>query len=470
VLQIFKFGGILKNDSSSFDESGDSGLRRSLGVIPGTAIVIGSVIGTGVFLKSAGMAQLVGSSSWVLAAWILAGLLSLAGALAYSELGVRFPHAGGEYVYLSQGFGPGSAFLYGWTRFWIVSPASIAAYAVGSATFVAGIWLPSDAVTRAAVALVLIAIFTALNCYSVVFSGWSQTFITLIKIATVLALTVGVLFFGDTARLPELTQGGSASTGWPGWSALGTATLAALWAYDGWNNLPMMAGEMKNPNRSVPISLGLGMAAILILYTAINYSFFWALPFGDVLNANSSDFPDALPVATKAAMTFLGPMSVKIVALAFVISAVGAMNGQILAGARVPYAMAKSGLFFGALAKVSPRSHVPVVSVVIQSLIACLYALSGTFDQLTDSVVFASWIFYGATTVAVFKFRKQFPAKLAFQTPGYPWVPAVFVFLAVLLVANAIFTAPLQSLLGLGLIGLGLPAYAVFRRRLAAPR
>lgn len=446
-------------------ESSEGGLLRSLGVIPGTAIVIGSVIGTGVFLKTAGMAQLTDSIFWVMAAWILAGVLSLTGALAYSELGVRFPHAGGEYVYLSKGFGPSAAFLYGWTRFWIVSPASIAAYAVGSATFVAGIWLPTDAVTRATVAIALIGVFTAINCASVVFSGATQTFLTALKICTVVLLTIGALLYGDAAGFTLATA--ATSTGgngaWPGLSAMGTATLAALWAYDGWNNLPMMAGEMRNPNRSVPISLGIGMFAILALYFGINYSYFVALPFSEVVTANSSAFPDALPVATKAASGFLGPISVKLLALAFVISAVGAMNGQILAGARVPYAMAKSGLFFKPLAKISPRSHVPVVSVLTQSFIACLYALSGTFDQLTDSVVFASWIFYGATTLVVFKFRKQDPNP-TFRTPGYPYVPALFVALAALLVLNAIYTTPTQSLFGLGLILLGVPAYRLFRK------
>lgn len=459
----------MKNQSGTHHKE----LIRSLGTIPSTAIVIGSVIGTGVFLKCGGMAQLTGSISWVMFAWILAGVLSLTGALAYSELGVRFPQAGGEYVYLYESFGPFAAFLYGWTRFWIAGPASIAAYAVGSATFLSGIWLPTDAVTRAVVALLLIALFTALNCLSVLFSGWSQTFLTALKIFTVVALAAGALFFGDASQ--GLFAGAAATTSvgaWPGFSAIGAATLAALWAYDGWNNLPMMAGEMRNPSRSVPISLGLGMAFILILYSAINYSYFVALPFAEVLNSNSTLYPDALPVATKAAMTFLGPISVKLLAVAFVISAIGAMNGQILAGARVPFAMARSGLFFSALGKVSDRAQVPVVSVIVQSSIACLLALSGTFDQLTDSVVFASWIFYGATTAAVFKFRKMdkksnSPAP-KFSTPGYPVVPALFIVLAALLVGNTIYTTPVQSLLGLGFIALGLPAYLFFKKSVIA--
>lgn len=455
----------MKNQTGSHHKE----LIRSLGTIPSTAIVIGSVIGTGVFLKCGGMAQLTGSMSWVMFAWILAGALSLTGALAYSELGVRFPHAGGEYVYLYESFGPFAAFLYGWTRFWIAGPASIAAYAVGSATFLAGIWLPTDAVTRAIVSLSLIALFTALNCMSVLFSGWSQTFLTALKIFTVVGLASGALFFGDASQ--GLFAGTTAATSpgaWPGLSAIGAATLAALWAYDGWNNLPMMAGEMRNPSRSVPISLGLGMAFILILYSAINYSYFVALPFAEVLNSNSTLYPDSLPVATKAAMTFLGPISVKLLAVAFVISAIGAMNGQILAGARVPFAMARSGLFFSALGKVSNRAQVPVVSVIVQSLIACLLALSGTFDQLTDSVVFASWIFYGTTTAAVFKFRqldrKSNSPGPQFKTPGYPLVPALFIVLAALLVGNTIYTTPVQSLLGLGFIALGLPAYLFFKR------
>lgn len=435
-------------------------LKRILGPVPATAIVVGSVIGTGVFLKSTAMTQILGGPLWVLLAWLFAGLLSLCGAIVYSELGARFPDAGGEYVYLQKGFGPLLAFLYGWTRFWITTPAAIAAYAVASSAFLADVWLPADGSLGVLTAILLILAFTALNCLSVMVAGQAQTFLTALKILVVFGLAAGI--FLTPIHRPVMGTLLSAGTGTPSVSAFFTATLAALWAYDGWNNLPMMAGEIKNPKTNVPLALGFGMGLVLLLYLAINASYFLALDLPEVLSANSSAFPTAWPIATKAAATFLGPAAIKILAVAFVISAVGAMNGQILSGARVPYAMARSGLFFSFLGRVSSRSRVPILSVLAQGGISILYACTASFDHLTDAVVFASWIFYAATAGVVFVYR---PAKSDFRAPGYPLLPITFIGLSLFLVLNAIYSSPLQSLGGLVLIALGVPFYLLFRNR-----
>jgi APA family basic amino acid/polyamine antiporter len=240
--------------------------------------------------------------------------------------------------------------------------------------------------------------------------------------------------------------------------------LAALWAYDGWNNLPMIAGEIKNPQRNVPLSLGMGMLAIIAIYLVANVAYFFALPFTEVLTSNSDAFPDALPVATKAAMTFLGQSGMTILSAAFVFSALSAMNSSIMTGARVPFAMAKDGLFFKKLANVSEHTHVPVVSIIVQGIVSMLLALSGTFDQLTNYVVFSAWIFYAMVTGVVFVLRKKMPdAPRSYKTFGYPVVPVVFIILATLLLINTVIESPRESTIGLAFILAGVPVYFVFK-------
>ncbi len=441
-------------------------LARKLGLIDAGSIVVGSIIGTGIFLKTASIASLVGSPMMVLAVWIFAGLLSLAGALAYAELGALMPHVGGEYVYLKEGYGNIWAFLYGWMRFWIGSPGTIAAYAVGAMTFLSGALDLSFIGGIPGAAVVIIVLFSLLNCLSVGFGGRVQSIMTALKIVLIVGIAIGVLLFSSTANFSHFFESSSQTTAFS-FAAFGSATLAALWAYDGWNNLPMIAGEIKNPQKNIPLSLGLGMLIILAIYGLANLSYFYALPFSEVMNANSSNAPDALPVATKAAMTFLGSSGVVILSLAFVFSALGAMNGSIMSCARVPYAMAKDGLFFKQIGKLHSRTLVPVVSVLIQACLSIVLALSGTFDQLTDYVVFSSWIFYAMVTGVVFVLRKRNPqAERSYKTLGYPIVPIIFIVLAILLLVNTVITSPKASAIGLIFILLGIPVYFVFKKSL----
>jgi APA family basic amino acid/polyamine antiporter len=430
-------------------------LLRCLGIKEALSIVVGSVIGTGVFLKTAVMAQQTGSPVFVLLAWIVAGALSLMGAIAYSELGSRFPAAGGEYVYLREAYGPLAGFLYGWTRFWVVTPASIAAYAIGTAVFLNGVLPLGDHRLTAAISMIIL--FTLLNCFAVSIGGFVQNALTALKSLMIVGLTLAI-FFGSAGATFGNFGGGS---GWKGWSGFGAAVLAALWAFDGWNNLPMAAGEIQEPERVIPRALTWGMLLVLFIYAGVNLAYFYALPFAEILSASSTLYPDALPVAAKAASTVFGPAAVGLLSVAFVISALGAMNGSILTGARVPFAMARDGLFFSWLGRLSPVTRVPVTSVLTQGAWACVLATSGTFDQLTDCVVFASWIFYALNMYGLFLFRRRLkPAS--FQTPL--WAPIVFLVCAVLLLANTLWTIPRESLLGLGLIALGVPAFAFFKR------
>jgi APA family basic amino acid/polyamine antiporter len=437
-------------------------LLRRLGFKESFAIVVGSIIGTGIFLKTAVMAQDAGSPLYVLLALLTAGVLSFMGALIYAELGCLFPAAGGEYVFLREAYGPLTGFLFGWTRFWIASPGSIAAYAIGAVTFLDSL-LPMTSHQRIEMAIAIIVFFTLLNCFSVHFGGAVQTLMTAVKILMIFALAASILTFGAGTSWHHLS-GAASSVGWKSWSGFGLAVLAALWAFDGWNNLSMAAGEIRDPDRVIPRSLAWGLIAVLILYAGANLAYFYALPFEEVVNSHSTLFPDALPVATKAALQSFGGAAVAILSIAFVFSALGAMNGTILTGARVPYAMAQDGLMWSWLGQANARTHSPVGSTVVQGLWACALAASGTFDQLTNSIVFASWIFYALNAFGLFYFRRKLPAP-AYRSPAFPWSPIIFIACALLLIVNTIWTMPKESLAGLGLIAAGIPVYFLLRNR-----
>lgn len=433
-------------------------LKEGLGLRDAIALVIGTIIGTGVFLKSGIMTQTVGSPVIVMIAWFCAGLLSLAGALTYAELGSLFPRAGGEYVYLKEAYGKTPAFLYGWMRFWIGSPGSIAAYAVGSATFLAGFLGPELDLNLSVIAISFIFIFTLLNCLNVQLGGGIQTFLTALKILVLLFLVVGIFLKSESASMSHFNE--SITSGWAGWSSFGIIMISALWAYDGWNNLPMVASEVKNSKRNVPLALILGTIAILILYGLVNFSYFYALPTSSIMEASSKLHPENLPVATMAANTFLGTAGIGFLSLAFVISALGAMNGSILTGARVPYAMAQDRLFFHQLALVNSKTHTPMRAIIVQGIWACVLAASGTFDQLTDYVVFSAWLFYALCGASIFIFRKKLPLQeRSYKVLFYPILPIVFIAVAILLLLNTLWTSPQESLFGLLIIGVGWPAY-----------
>ncbi|PYQ42283.1 MAG: amino acid permease [Acidobacteria bacterium] len=441
-------------------------LIRGLTATDTTALVVGTVIGSGVFLKTAVMTQDLRIPALVLAAWVAAGLLSLAGALSYAELGAMLPEAGGEYVYLKKSYGDTAAFLFGWQRFIVAGSASVASLGAGFAIFLAA-FLPLNAVwvhreisllgqtidwqfgPRQVVAVGAILVLSVLNCFAVALGGKVQSALTLLKIGGIAFVVLGIFFFSGSADWSHLRPAGTVA--WSGGAAFGTAMLAALWAYDGWNNMPMAIG---------------GMLVVMAIYCLANLAYFYALPVAEVVTSNSTRYRAALPVASKAATTFLGEYGGKLVAVAFVVSALGALNGSILSNARVPYAMARDGLFFARMAELSERTRVPVWSLVVQAVWSSLLAVSGTFDQLTDSLLFASWIFYGLVTSSVFVLRRRMPqAPRPYRTLGYPVVPAIFVLVSAWLVVNTLIEKRVESVTGLVLILAGLPLFYWFRSR-----
>lgn len=438
-------------------------MRNSVGFITAVSVVAGSVIGTGVFLKPATMAANAQSVPWVLTAWLLAGLLSYAGALTYAELCSRYPEAGGEYAFLREAYGDFAAYLFGWMRFTIGAPGSAASYAVGAATFLHAV-IPYEAsgirIWQVAVGFVLV--FTIINSVTIWVSASVQVGLTALKIISIAAIVVTLVFFTPAHTSP------SPAAVWPGMVSFSAAILAALWAYDGWNNLPMLGAEVRNGRKNLPLALAIGMAVVIFVYLALNAAFFRVLDFSEVTQLTAVGRSAQTPVATAALSHSIAGASVKVIAAVLVVSALGAMNGSILSSARVPYAMARDGVFFRPLATLSPKRSIPVISTLTQGGIAVILAASGTFDQLTDSVVFISWIFYALTASTLFHFRRQKTAHAAFLSPFYPVLPVMFIVLSAGLTVYTVLAQPALTLLGLGIVTAGIPLYFWFARRKGA--
>ena len=373
-------------------------------------------------------------------------------------------------------------------RFVVAGSGSIAILGVGFATFLSAIAPMNTTWAHATynfmgrtmewrfgltqvVAIAAIALFAVVNCLTVVVGGRVQTALTILKVGGIAMVVFGIAFLSPTGDWAHLAAPSSGDRG--GAAAFGLAMLAALWAYDGWNNMPMAAGEVKDPGRNVPRALIGGMVAVMAIYCAANLAYFYALPWVEVLTSNSTAHRDALPIATKAAQTAFGDGGGKLMSIAFVLSALGALNGSTLTGARVPFAMARDGLFPARAGVLDQRTRVPVAAVLMQAGWASVLAASGTYDQLTDYVVFASWIFYGLVTSAVFVLRFRAPElPRPYRTFGYPVVPLVFVLVAAWLVVNTLINRPVESVSGLVLIAVGMPVYWYFHRakRLATAR
>jgi APA family basic amino acid/polyamine antiporter len=457
-------------------------LIRGLGLVAAISIVVGNVIGTGVFLKTRVMTCNVGTPGMVITVWIAAGILSLAGALTYAELAAMMPRAGGEYVFVREAYGTGAGFLYGWMQIFIAKTGSQASVSVALAIFlndltggalkttyftlpIFGYEIPFGHLQ--VVALSAIAIVTLINCATVIVSGHVAAFLTVIKIALVLGVGVGAFMLSRDGSWSHFTMtdvggtcegvGAAARFGMAGF---GAAMLGALWGYDGWNNLTLVAGEVKNPQRNIPLALIGGMLLIITLYVFVNLAYFYALTPTQIASV-----PKASSVAAEVARTFLGPVAVSLIAAALLSSSVGTLHTSILTGARVPYAMSRDRLFFQNLSRLSPRTHVPIGALILQGIWAGVLTLSGSFDTLTDYVIFGSWIFYGLTTASVFIFRRRMPdAERPYRAWGYPVVPILFLLVTAWLLVNTLLTTPLQAIIGIVLIALGFPVYLYWSR------
>lgn len=458
-----------------------SGLIRGLGLLAAISIIIGNVIGTGVFLKARVMTCNVGSPVWVIVAWVAAGVLSLAGALTYAELSAMKPQAGGEYVFLRDAYGRVWSFLYGWMQIFIAKTGSQAAVAVAFAIFLNDflggklkqvLYTTSifgsdfELTSLQVIAVMMIVIITTINCASVSIGGQIATFFTVIKIALVLFVGLGAFFLadGNFANFALVNDGGTCvevenavkygAAGFTFLGGFGAAMLGALWGYDGWNNLTLVAGEVKNPQKNIPLALIGGTLIIMLLYVFIHFAYFYVLPPTEIASVSKDS-----SVAAEVAIRFFGAGVLSLMAAGLMASSIGTLHTSVLTGARVPYAMAKDGVMFSFFGKLS-ATHVPVGALIVQGIWACLLALSGSFDTLTDYVIFGSWIFYTVVTASIFVFRRKYPdAERPYKAFGYPLVPFLFILAATGLLVNTVYSSPSKSFIGIFLILLGLPVY-----------
>jgi basic amino acid/polyamine antiporter, APA family len=454
-------------------------LSRDLGVSHASAVVVGTIIGSGIFLVPSEMMQAVGSARLVYLAWVVGGLLSFAGALTYAELGAMKPQAGGEYVYVRDGYGPLAGFLYAWTWFVIAKPASVATVVVGlvrilgtfpvfsffSATFIS---FPFAVTWGQVVAIAAAILISLLNYLGVKKAGEFQLVFTLLKVAIILGI-VAVCFsgFGNASGRGWSNFAGTFAGAKGGIAGFMAALVAALWAYDGWNDLNMVAGEVKRPERNIPIALIAGVATVGLFYVLVNAAVQYVLP-ANAIAASARPASDAVALV-------MGRVGAGIVSAGMALSMLVTLNGTIMSGARVPYAVARDGYFFRALAEVNPRFHTPSVAILVQAVLSILLLLVGAnFRQLFSLAIFAEWLFYmiAASTVFVFRWREPQAAR-AYRTWGYPLVPALFVAVAAALLAYTFRNDWPNSGYGVLVILAGIPVFAYFssvRRRTKSNR
>ena len=442
-------------------------LARSLGLRSAILLVVSGIIGSGVFKKVAPMAAELGSPLLVLACWIVAGIVSLAGALTYAEMAGMFPQSGGEYVYFRHVYGRLFAFLYGWGAFTVMRTATIAALAhIFGQSLIALTGLHDNSVELAVkcVATLLISGLSLLNYRGVSFAeGLSRGLIYLTFGAVAIIAVLG--FQSESGSIANLTQSVPASITSTHGSLLGSlvvASLGAFWGYEGWNQIGYIGEEIKNPQRNLPISLGVGTAIVVGVYVLLNVVYVYVLPI-DVLAglAGSPGKIAAVEVVRQAA----GWVGATFISVLILVTTSNSTNASILMPARVFYAMARDGLFFKSAAVIHPRYKTPSVAILLQAIWSIVLVWSGSFDQLTDMLVFASFIFYGATALGVMLLRRKLPdLHRPYRVIGYPVVPFFFLICCTLLVVMTLINQPREALTGLGLIATGLPFYWFWRK------
>ncbi|MCI0415080.1 amino acid permease [bacterium] len=439
-------------------------LVRGLGAWDAGLLTIGSVLGTGIFITTGDIARVLPHPGLILFVWVLGGVFTLAGALTYAELGGMFPRAGGQYQYLKEAYGIFWGFLFGWGAFWVIMTGGIAALAVGFGQYF-GAFIPFFSTDNVLFSLPLgfttwnlnggqlagaiaILFLTFINYLGLKEGAGVQNIVTLIKIASIL----GLAFLGLLVEAKVKTE---LTSGVPGGSligAIGVALIAVLWSYDGWYGATNVAGEMRRPERDLPLGLIGGTIAVTILYTLMNFVYVRALSVEEMAATGR--------VGETAASALFGPIGGRIITAAVLISAFGCISSTILYAARIYFPMAQDGVFFPALARIHPRYRTPSTSIIAQGIWACLLTFSGTYEQLYTFVVFVVIVFHLATGIAVFVLRRKRPdAHRPYRTWGYPVVPVIFILSSFLLVANTLLEKPVQSLIGVFILALGIPAY-----------
>jgi APA family basic amino acid/polyamine antiporter len=456
------------NKSNAQYRSGDT-LVRKLGLFDSTMMMVGIVIGSGIFLTTGIMAKSLPSVSLLLLAWLFGGLLTLNGALIYAELGAAMPEAGGQYVYLREAYGPLAGFLYGWTTFLVYLCGSIAGLAVAFAEYF-GYFFPFLSTKTylistgnfslsigQVVAVVIILLLSGINYIGVAFGKYIQNIFTVIKIGTILVFIV--LGFTISSGTPiDFSVNPMNSSLSQLLIGFGIVMVAVFWTFDGWNNVNFIAGEIKNPKKNLPLALIVGTLLISTLYLLVNIIYFKALPVNEMAGT--------VTIAESSSSVLFGQTTTGFLSAAILISVFGALNGTIFVGSRVYYAMAKDKLFFEKVATVHPRFRTPSFAIIIQAVWASVLALTGKFEQLFTYVIFVAIIFWIGAAASVYTLRKKYPnLSRPYKTWGYPITPAIFILVSLFILITTLFESPVESLTGLSFIVVGIPMFYYWRKK-----
>jgi len=428
----------------------ETGLAKRLGLFDATMLVMGGIVGSGIFVNPAEVARHVATPSLIVGAWLIGGAVALIGALVYAELAARRPEVGGQYAYLRDAWGPLPAFLYGWALLLVIQSGGMAAVAITFARYSAE--LTGTAIPEAAIAVVALALLTAINCLGVKSGSNVQSALMLLKILAIALLVGAGLLFAPAAAIPHPAAA----------EPLGllAALTPVMFAYGGWQTASFVAAEMRNPRRDLARGLLLGVAGVILLYAAVAFVCVHALgPEG--LAASETPASAVMRLA-------LGERGAQLIALGIAISALGFLSQSMLTAPRVYFAMAEDRLFFQKVATVSRRTRVPVIAILLQGAAAIVIALSGAYGQILSYVVSVDFIFFGLTGAALLVFRHRQPASEGFRVPFHPWSTLIFVAACWIIVAATVASHPVNSLIGFGILALGVPACLYWQRKLKA--
>ena len=496
-------------------EGSDSELVKGLGLTSATTLVMGSMIGSGIFIVSAEIARETGSPGLLIMAWVVTGFMTIVGALSYGELAAMMPKAGGQYVYLRESLGPLWGFLYGWTLFLVIQTGTAAAVGVAFGKFL-GYFFPSVAAdnwiwhiakvpewhvtsqialggmdvglnTQNLAGIVIIVFLSIVNIFGIKIGALVQNVFTIAKVSALALLVLAGIIVGRNAHAIAANFGNfwrsdavhSASGTLAGpfvgvLTIIAVAQVGSLFSADAWNNVTFTAGEVKNPKRNLPLSLALGTGVVIALYIAVNFIYLGVLPFdgdpnGASVVARGIKYATSDRVGTAAMQQMFGDAGAGLIAVAIMISTFGCCNGLLLSGARVYYAMAKDGLFFKSVGEVHPRYHTPKVSLLVQGVWTCILCLSGTYNDLLNYVIFAVLVFYVLTIGGLFVLRRTRPdAERPYRAFGYPILPAIYIVMAVFIDVVLLRYKPQYTWPGLIIVLLGIPVYLVWSRRSSA--
>lgn len=477
--------GPLPDAHATASSDGGEHFHRGLGLLDATNLVAGAMIGSGIFIVSQDIAAHVGSPGWLLAVWVITGVMTVTVALAYGELAAMFPAAGGQYIYLKEAYSPLWGFLYGWTLFMVIQSGSIAAVGMAFAKYLGGVggfewvgsarwlWHGGDLAgghvqigvsTANVVAIAVIVLLTYANAVTLAAGKWVQNVFTAAKLLSLLAVgAVGLLLPQPDAALRQggfwaAHDGAGPLSGLALLSAVGAAMVGSMFAADAWNNVTFVAGEVRNPRRNVPLSLVLGSGGVVLLYLLVNVAYLNVLPFDQLVGA-----PEQRVAA--AAMGRVLPSGAVIISAIVMVSTFGCLNGMILSGPRLYWAMAQDGLFFEAAGRLSARGRVPAAALWFQALWSSVLTLTGTYNDLLDYVIFAALLFYVMSVVGIFLLRRRAPGLLRpYRAWGYPFAPAGYVLAASTMMVILLLAKPLYTWPGLLIVALGAPVYLLWRR------